>query len=285
MLTDNKSPEGLDTYSAGLSRCLSWFIIGCLLAIGVIASPKAYGQPYWMADVSLGFETGQFNLESLSPAPTATGQGQVFANGWSGILTIKIRQWDNGTISVIAPTRTQDTTGAVTTTAPYSGPTIAPGTTFQSGGTSTSTGTAITTSASVVNSLSFQLEGNVLIAHVEYTENGTKYAYNIPLGEVTVLGGFSAFATGFLSGKSIISGSPQSAFPGEGRPAKLNGRRGITDSGYPTYAHVVTGYYVTIMSQNGQIISMNAEPVYGWFLTGFKHIANPYRMPSGGEER
>ena len=54
---------------------------------------------------------------------------------------------------------------------------------------------------------------------------------------------------------------------------------------YPTYVNVVTGYYVVTMSQNGQIISMTAEPVYGLFLTGFKKLVNPYRMPSGGEAR
>jgi len=100
------------------------------------------------------------------------------------------------------------------------------------------------------------------------------------------VGGFSAFATGFLSGKTIVSGNPVTNTDSSTRPGRsvISRKSGFTNSnGIPILVEVVTGYYVTVMTQNGQVVAVDVRPVYGTFLAGFKSVSNPYRSPNGGE--
>lgn len=211
--------------------------------------PCAYAQSF-TAEVRIDLNPAEFNFQGLSPVPTATGTGEVFAGG-EARLTISIRQWSDGTITVATPTRTQtydQSTGASQTNTTGAELSISPNTVFSGSGTvSSAQETSIQTSANVLNSLSFKMEGNLLIAHSEYTINGVKYSNDISLGEVTIDGGFLAFYTGFLEGKSIIVGSPITTTSPSGAPGKAQatGKRGrVNSSSTPIYANVLAGYWV-----------------------------------------
>lgn len=130
------------------------------------------------------------------------------------------------------------------------------------------------------------MQGNLLIAHCEYTVAGIKYGNEITLGEVTEEGGFRPFYTGYLNGKSIVVGSPVATVSSSGAPGKAaaDGKRGRVNTGSTAiYADVLVGYWVWVSTINGVLVNVSVDPQYQRQLIGFKQYVNPYSSPGGGE--
>lgn len=221
------------------------------------------------AETRIDLDPGQFNLESLTPyAPSQTGFGQVFAGGSGSSVTIIVRQWDNGSVTVATPSRTQtydQQTGQSSGTETGWGATFTLAGSEASGSTSSSVTQQTATTSNISNSLTFRVEGDLLIAVVEFTEHGVKYKQEISLGTVTNEGGFKAFASGFLEGKSVISGITGWNISDSNPPGKdaATGARGVKKStGTAVYADVLIGYWVTVGRVNGVVVGCTVDPVY-----------------------
>lgn len=279
-----RSQEPAENGKVFKNRLTSFALIGLL---SLVSLPSAFAQTF-ASEVTVRVDPGQFGLEKLSPAPSATGSGQVFAGGVNGYQNITIRQFVGGTIQVLAPSRTEvyNLQNGSTYTNSYGaelkgsiGPEAANfgGSTVISNQSSSST----TTTSDVKNSLNYKLDGNVVSAVVEYTEGGVKYADTITLGYVTPDGGFKAFTDGWLAGKQVINGMSSNHTDDNNAPATYGGQRGNVKSGASAvYASVIVGYWVTVTTVGGNVVNVSVDPQYGTRLVGFQSYVP--QEPGGG---
>lgn len=271
----------------------SRLLLSAVFAVCVFATPKTHAQaPVFSAQVTINLDPLAFNLESLSPTPGNNLYGGVFAGGTVNTMPITIKQWTDGSITVATSSRVesfdqqtgQTTANTVSATGNF---TIGANAQFESSGSSSVTQSS-SVSSEIRNSLTYRVEGNLLIAVVEYTADGVKYKTEISLGEITRDGGFTPFTTGFLAGKSVVSIPdsfvPDSTVSPTSPPAKTTagGRGTATNSGTPITANVLVGYWVQVARVNGVVVSVLVEAVYEQRVVGFAPYYNPYNSPGGG---
>lgn len=253
-----------------------------LAVIFLIKAQSAWAQNL-SATVKVNLDLSHMGILQLNPVPTAIGSNEVFANGPLHPMPIIIRQWSDGSVSVETSTRvqTKDITtgennqatagGNVTFKLAAIGGEVGAQLTLQS-----TTGTAISTTLPVTNSISFEMEGNLLKAKVTYTVNDVTYHEVIDLGTIGSDGSFRA-----LPGKEdmISNYTDFGTVPG-GEPAKSDGIRGRVDlSKPPTWSWVLVGYWVTVGSVGGVIVSVSIDPVYELRMTGFSGFINTSDQP------
>lgn len=299
----------------------AWFAelirsVSLVLALGFVflSALRTEAQPL-AAEHRIHLDPAQFNLEGLSPGPARSADtglpvSRVF---WSaakvGPIGVTIRQYTDGSMTVTTPVRTETIT-------------VSQGTSTSLGGTSTSTvsskisiggagevgssqsvATTKTQTASssaagaVTNSLTFRMEGTLLIAVVTYTVGTVTTTEEISLGLLDLeTGAFTAFATGFLEGKNIVKdrvgGELENTIVTSSAPATTNPllrsgfKRGWVDATGESQgvdAWVLTGYFVEVATVNGRIIEINVTPEYEYRPgTSFRvRASNPYLTPGG----
>jgi hypothetical protein len=263
------------------------FILVTLLAI--VAAPTGNAQNF-SGEVTIYLDPWEFNLGAFSPPAPQSG---VFSGGPANLVPITIRQFDNGSMTISAQSRAQaiNTTSTETSTIGLS---IGASQGFTANGTAT-VGQSNAVNTSIESGLSFKLDGNVLIAVVQYPYSGVTYVNELSLGIITPGGGFQQFNNGILAGKSVVSEAngvdattninPDNA-PGVtvGSGTRYHGFRDNTQT--PVYAQIVVGYWVMVGRVNGQIVSVSVEPQYSTVCVGFRSTPRVYSAPnqSGGGE-
>jgi hypothetical protein len=247
------------------------------------------------------------NLENLGPGPAYNQEGFAISPVFWGRNTlgnlgipITVYTWTDGTTTLSAGSRTQIynlATGGSQTLSSSLQLQVSVGnsnTPLQASvaGTPTASGTITYNQGWVVqNAISFTVEGNLLIANLTYTVDGLTYTAPISIGIVTDVGGFQGFSGGFLSGKKIIQdqegGTLDTLTPAAPATADPWGHpvHGFVDSSSPTpvFAEVLVGYFVTVATQGGVVVSVTVEPIYEYRCVGVKSRIDYYKTPSGGE--
>lgn len=219
-----------------MTRNIVPFLRTILTGIVLLTQSAALQAQNLGAEITVNLDPSNFGLASLNPAPSQTGSGQVFGGSSIYTMPITIRQWSDGSVTVSTSSRYQtiDVSSGAT-----SGTEISAGMSFTlkvvngTFGVSSSSGTNVSASLSISNSLSFRMEGNVLIAEIKYTENGVTYTQSMSLGTVSQAGGFAAFP----GKEDIIAGTSAPTIIQNYQPGTLNGAPGRRNtSASPVYA-------------------------------------------------
>ncbi len=280
---------------------LAWFLCGQTSALRA-------QQPVLAASVRVNLNPTQFNLESLPGF--AQGGNAIFSQP----ISILVYQWTDGTIAASPSSRSEKyktSTNQTITTSVTAGdansstftvmgpPGSGASTTFGSSTTTTvSTTTTTVTGWDIVNSLSLEIQGNLVSAVIEYTSGTVIYKDKIDLGLITQEGGFSAFKDGPLTGKNILADPENANVPTNidqnNAPADTDTqlkwppdtpiRRGFVSRSpnyQPVQARVVVGYWVVVGRVNGIIVSCSVSPVYQEKFIGFRALGDVPPAPLG----
>lgn len=266
-------------------------LLGCFL----FACSIGFAQVENASEVVFTLDPSQFNLEGLHPGPVYHDGFTVSPVFWGANtvgqpgLRVTIRQWTDGTTTLVADTVSQSynyQAGAGQTNkgsfsgqvnfggsnAPVSGSVA--GNISILGSTSGSQGWATS------NALSFSLDGNLLSVNVIYTdESGVIRATTISLGTVTAAGGFIAFTDGFLTGKKIIMENDGDTLdthtphaPATADPFTNPVRGFCYTTGSQHLVQRLKGYVVTTGTQGGRVVGVTVEPVYEYVYSGFMSL-------------